>query len=89
MTGDVCREAGIALGAVAPTPIMAARASTFVTGKQLTSEVLAEAAELASATARPIDDLRGSKAYRHELLKVLTRRTLTRAAGRAGQRAGD
>jgi carbon-monoxide dehydrogenase medium subunit len=81
--GDRCREAGIALGAVAPTPIMAARASTFLIGKQLTTEVLDEAGELASSAARPIDDLRGSKAYRYELLKVLTRRVLTTAAERA------
>jgi carbon-monoxide dehydrogenase medium subunit len=83
MDGDRCQEASIALGAVAPTPIMAARASTFLIGKQLTTEVLTEAGDLASSAARPIDDLRGSKAYRHELLKVLTQRVLITAVERA------
>jgi carbon-monoxide dehydrogenase medium subunit len=83
MAGDRCQEANLALGAVAPTPIMAARASTFLIGKQLSADVLVEAGDLASSAARPIDDLRGSKAYRFELLKVLTQRVLTTAAERA------
>ena len=84
MDGATCREAIIALGAVAPTPIVAARAGLFLAGKQLSDEVLAEAGELASSAAQPIDDLRGGKRYRYELVKVLTRRVVMTAAERAG-----
>src|SRR5208337_2955010 len=36
----VCRAATVALGAVAPTPIVAATVGVFLVGKQLTDEVL-------------------------------------------------
>ncbi len=77
--------ATLALGAVAPTPIIASAVGEFVTGKQLTPEVLQQAGELASAASKPIDDLRGSCQYRHELVKVLSARVLASAAERAGR----
>jgi carbon-monoxide dehydrogenase medium subunit len=86
MDGDLCRTASVALGAVAPTPLLAAGVGDFVTGKELSSEVLQEAGTLAGAAARPIDDLRASKAYRLELVAVLTRRALATAAERARAR---
>jgi len=83
MEGTMCREATVALGAVAPTPILATAAGEAVAGKELSEDVLREAGELASAAAKPIDDLRATKEYRLELVKVLTRRVLVAAAGRA------
>jgi carbon-monoxide dehydrogenase medium subunit len=82
MDGTTCREATVALGAVAPTPIVASAAGEAVAGKELSEDVLREAGELASAAAMPIDDLRASKEYRLELVKVLTRRVLKMAADR-------
>jgi len=83
MDGKMCREATVALGAVAPTPILATAAGHAVAGKELSEDVLREAGELASAAAMPIDDLRATKEYRFELVKVLTRRVLQAAADRA------
>jgi carbon-monoxide dehydrogenase medium subunit len=83
MEGTSCRQAAVALGAVAPTPIMAAAAGEAVVGKELSEDVLREAGELAAGAARPIDDLRASKEYRFELVNVLTRRVLAAAAERA------
>jgi len=83
MDGDICREAAVALGAVAPTPIVAAAAGEALAGKELSEDVLREASELAAEAARPIDDLRASKEYRLELVRVLTRRVLKVAAERA------
>lgn len=71
-----CRRARIALAAVAPTPIRAPEAEALLQGKELTPDVLVQAAEAAARAARPISDVRGSAAYRIELVKVLTRRTL-------------
>jgi len=83
MEGAVCRQAVVALGAVAPTPIVASTAGDAVVGKQLSGDALREAGELAAEAAMPIDDLRASKEYRLELIKVLTRRVLLKAAERA------
>jgi carbon-monoxide dehydrogenase medium subunit len=83
MDGKICREATVALGAVAPTPILATAAGEAVAGKELGEDVLREAGERAAEAAVPIDDLRASKEYRLELVKVLTRRVLLAAADRA------
>jgi carbon-monoxide dehydrogenase medium subunit len=76
----LCTEARIALGAVAPTPIRAPLAESVLVGTDLTNDVLEEAARLASESARPISDMRGSEGYRKELVRVLTKRTLAKAA---------
>jgi xanthine dehydrogenase iron-sulfur cluster and FAD-binding subunit A len=70
------KSAVITLGAVAPTIIHATEAETFLTGKELTEENINRAAELASTAARPIDDIRGSAAYRKAMVKVLVMRAL-------------
>lgn len=75
----ICREAHIALGAVAPTPIRARKAEELLCGRELTPELLAEAGRVAAAEVSPIDDLRGSAGYRRRVAEVLVRRTLSRA----------
>jgi carbon-monoxide dehydrogenase medium subunit len=71
-----CRQARIALGAVAPTPIRASEAERILTGLELTDSAIAQAAEAAREAARPIDDVRGSAWFRLELVGVLTERAL-------------
>ncbi|KXG74256.1 FAD binding domain-containing protein [Thermotalea metallivorans] len=71
--GDQVR---IALGAVAPTPIRAWKTEEFLKGKNLTEDVIAEAAEIALRETAPIGDIRASKEYREEIIKVLVRRGL-------------
>ena len=78
-----CEQARIVLAAVAPTPVRAKEAEAFLTGRALDETTLAQAGELASQAASPISDVRGSAAYRLELVKVLTRRTLGTALERA------
>jgi CO/xanthine dehydrogenase FAD-binding subunit len=77
--GKKCREARIALGAVAPTPVRVPQAESLLSGKVLNDEIIEEAAESAADTASPISDVRASAKYRRELVKVLTRRTLKEA----------
>jgi carbon-monoxide dehydrogenase medium subunit len=70
------KSASITLGAVTPTIVHAEAAENYLTGKELTEEVVAEAAKLAMEASRPIDDIRGSAAYRREMVRVCTARGL-------------
>ncbi len=71
------RQTAIALGAVAPTPIRVYEAEQWIQrASVVTVDVLAEAARLSVQTARPIDDVRSTSAYRKEMVKVLTLRAL-------------
>ncbi|HEX5810206.1 MAG TPA: FAD binding domain-containing protein [Anaerolineales bacterium] len=74
-TGSI-RSAAIALGAVAPTIIRAPEAEAYLVGKLLTDEVLEETARLTMESCTPIDDIRGSAAYRREMVRVCTLRGL-------------
>lgn len=71
-----CQDARIVLGAVAPVPLRARKAEEFLRDQELTGERIREAARLAAAEAKPIDDVRGSAWYRREMIEVLTRRAL-------------
>jgi xanthine dehydrogenase iron-sulfur cluster and FAD-binding subunit A len=73
---DTVRTASITLGAVAPTIIHASEAETYLIGKTPTDEVIEEAARLTMNASKPIDDIRGSAAYRREMVRVCTRRGL-------------
>ncbi|MFQ5463698.1 MAG: FAD binding domain-containing protein [Phycisphaerae bacterium] len=75
--------AKVVLGAVAPIPKVAARASALLSGAAPTETQFALAADEAVAEADPISDVRGSAAFRRELVGVLTRRALTDALRRA------
>jgi len=73
---DSVRSASITLGAVAPTIIHATEAEQYLAGKQLTDDVIAEAARLTMNASKPIDDVRSSAAYRREMVRVCTLRGL-------------
>jgi xanthine dehydrogenase FAD-binding subunit len=85
--GMCCQQARIALAAVAPTPVRAREAEDFLAGKTADKQVFAQVAELAARAAKPISDVRGSAAYRIELVKVLTRRSLRKACERVSGQA--
>jgi len=74
--GDRIRQAAITLGSVAPTIIHAPEAERLLEGQRLSDDLIAEAAGLALAASQPIDDIRGSAAYRRHLVGVITARAL-------------
>ena len=79
----VCTSARIALGAVAPTPLRARAAEEMLQGQILDADMLQSAADQAMSQTTPIDDVRGTADYRRQMVGVLTRRTLERAAADA------
>jgi CO/xanthine dehydrogenase FAD-binding subunit len=81
-----CKAARIAIGAVAPTALLVADAAQALMGSRLDEAALGRAADAARAAARPIDDKRGTVAYRRTVAGVLTRRAITIAAVRARER---
>lgn len=80
--GSTIESARVALGAVAPTPIMVPGAAAALVGKQAGPEAFAAAGEAASDAATPIDDMRGGIAQRKHLAKILTIRALEGALQR-------
>ena len=81
------RSVGACVGSAGPTPIAATEAARFLEGvleeerlwespRPLPAAAVERFGELVAAAARPIDDVRGTAAYRRHALRVLGRRTL-------------
>jgi xanthine dehydrogenase YagS FAD-binding subunit len=70
--GDTVREARVALGAVAPIPWRAEGAEAVLSGHALTPDVIEQAAEAATAGARPL----AQNAYKIELARGVVRQAL-------------
>jgi len=73
---------GAAIGSAGPTPLRAAAAERFLEGviadgRRLSDSAVRRFGELVAAAASPIDDVRGTAAYRRHALAVLGRRTLS------------
>jgi len=81
--GSRFRSVRVALGAVAPTPLFVEEAGAFLAGRSVTAANIEDAARMAQAAARPINDLRGTAEHRTRLCSVLTRRALEKAIERA------
>jgi carbon-monoxide dehydrogenase medium subunit len=80
LDGKVCREIRIVLGAVAPTPIRAHQAEAVLRNQPLEQRLIEMAAQAAVNESRPISNVRGSAQYRREMVAVLTKRAVARAA---------
>jgi CO/xanthine dehydrogenase FAD-binding subunit len=80
------RHIGTGIGSAAPTPVTADAAERFLEGvldegslwdrpAAVQESALARFGELVAAAARPIDDVRGTAAYRRLALAVMARRS--------------
>jgi CO/xanthine dehydrogenase FAD-binding subunit len=95
----VTRTARVAMGSVAPTVIRAHEAETFLADAMTRAGAWGDPpapiaagdveafAERVAAAAQPIDDIRGSAAYRRHAVRVLARRALVRAADEMAEEA--
>jgi aerobic carbon-monoxide dehydrogenase medium subunit len=79
----VCAAARVGLGAVAPTALLIEPAAKALVGSRLDDAALEAAAAACRAACRPIDDKRGTIAYRIKTAGVLLKRTAKIAAERA------
>ena len=79
----VCTAARVGLGAVAPTVLLIEPAAKALVGSRLDDTALEAAAAACRAACRPIDDKRGTIAYRIKTAGVLLKRTAKIAAERA------
>jgi carbon-monoxide dehydrogenase medium subunit len=75
-SGDTVIRAGIALTGVGGSTIGCTEAAAALTGKPLTAQAVAEAAELAAAAAQPRTDHRGSAEYKRQMVRVFVKRIL-------------
>ncbi len=73
----------LVLGAVSPTPKLVEDAENTMVGHMLDDEIGTKVASIAMADCNPIDDVRGSAAFRREIVGVLTKRALQSAWARA------
>jgi carbon-monoxide dehydrogenase medium subunit len=75
------REVRIAIGASVPVPTRARRAEQFLEGRNVTRDVLEEAAAIAAADVEPVSDFRGSAQYRRDMIRTVVRRTAATVFG--------
>ena len=85
----ICTDASVALGAVAATAMVVPEASAAIVGTAVDEAALDALAAAASAAARPIDDKRGTKAFRTRLAGVIAKRAAIKALARAQQNKGE
>ncbi|MCF8066969.1 MAG: xanthine dehydrogenase family protein subunit M [Desulfobacterales bacterium] len=72
-----CSDIKIALGAVAPTPVLAVESMNIIKGKTFDSNLVSQAAQAATDATNPIDDARSSAWYRRKVTSGLVRQLLT------------
>jgi len=77
--GDVYKEARIAMGAVAPTPVRAKKAEATLQGRVIGEELFKEAGSAVVESMNPSTGLRSTKEYRTEVTPILVERALHKA----------
>jgi aerobic carbon-monoxide dehydrogenase medium subunit len=86
-SGETVTRAGIALTGVGGSTIGATEAADALTGRPLTGESIARAADLAAQAARPRTDHRGSAEYKRHMVRTFVVRLLNRTDAAAERAA--
>ena len=76
---NMCRDVRIVLGSVGVTPVHASDAEDSLRGRPLNEENIRACAAMVSDLVDPLDDYRGSAAYKREMAQVFTRRAIQQA----------
>jgi carbon-monoxide dehydrogenase medium subunit len=83
LAGGAIKQIRIGLTNVSPIPMRAKAAEAALVGKKPTDDALEAAGKAAAAECDPSADLRGQVDYKRDLVRVLTKRAVRRAAERA------
>ena len=83
LDGGLISEARVALGAVAPTVLVASEAARAIVGTSLDEDALQKLADAASAACKPITDRRGTIEFRTHMAGILAKRAARIAYERA------
>jgi carbon-monoxide dehydrogenase medium subunit len=83
LAGKAIKSVRIGLTNVSSIPMRAKNAEAALAGKQLTDNVLEAAGKAAAAECDPSADLRGQVDYKRDMVRVLIKRAVRRAAERA------
>jgi carbon-monoxide dehydrogenase medium subunit len=86
-SGETVTRAGIALTGVGGSTIEATEAAGALTGRPLTAESIAQAADFAAQAARPRTDHRGSAEYKRHMVRTFVVRLLSRTDAAAERAA--
>ncbi|MBW1715728.1 MAG: xanthine dehydrogenase family protein subunit M [Deltaproteobacteria bacterium] len=68
----VVKEARIAVGSMAATPIRCFKTEKLLVGEKISVEIVNIASQRIAEETKPISDIRGSKEYRIDLVKAIT-----------------
>ena len=81
MSGDTCKQARVAIGAVAPTTIRLKKVEALLNGNKITDAVLQKVVETVPGEIKPIDDVRSTAEYRRDVAGVMVKRIIAEARG--------
>lgn len=83
MDGGTCAEASVALTNLGQTAIHSAEAGAALVGSSLDDAAVERAVGIVKGAVEPVDDLKGTAAYRTAMAGVMFSRAVARAAERA------
>ena len=79
--GARCHAPRLVVGASTPVPTRLRRAEALLDGQTVTPVLAAQAADVVAEDITPVEDLRGSAAFRREMVRVNARRTVAELFG--------
>ncbi len=79
MAGKTCKEARLAIGAVAPVTLRLSKSEALLRGSAITDDLLQKVAATVPTEIKPIDDVRSTAEYRRAVSGVLVRRVIEEA----------
>ncbi|HUR03683.1 MAG TPA: hypothetical protein VM347_14160, partial [Nonomuraea sp.] len=86
LAGGRVSDARLVVGAVTTTPVRMTEVEDLVRGRTLDAAILADVGRIVSAALDPIDDMRGSAAYKRRVAGVQAERALELASTTGGAR---
>lgn len=78
----ICEDAKISIGAVAEKALVVEDAATALIGNKITEEIIEDYIEKVRASARPINDKRGTVEFRIQVIGIIAKRALNMALER-------